>query len=40
MLEQLSNDANQRTTHEPTYIKENMLEMNDIFELPEGVFFR
>ena len=40
MLERLSNEANQKTTQESTYIKENMSEINDIVELPEGIFFR
>ena len=38
MLEGFPNDDNQNTTHKYTYIKENMLEINDIIELPEGVF--
>ena len=39
MLEWLPNYGNQKTTQDSTYIKENMLEINDIFELPEGIYF-
>ena len=39
MLEWLINYDNQNTTQEFTDIKENMSEINDIIELPEGVYF-
>ena len=38
MLEWLTNDGNQKNTQEYTYIKENVSEINDINELPEGIF--
>ena len=39
MLERLPHDGNQKTTQESTYIKENVLEINDIVELTKGLFF-
>ena len=30
---------NTKTTQESTYIKENVSEINDIVELPEGIYF-
>ena len=38
MPEWLHNNGNQKTTQESNYIKENMSEINDIVELPEGIF--
>ena len=32
-------NSNQKTTQESTYKNENMSEINDIVEFPEGVFF-
>ena len=32
-------NGNKKNTHESNYIKENMSEINDIVEFPEGVFF-
>ena len=39
MPEWLHNNGNQKTTQESTSVKENILEINDIIELPEGIFF-
>ena len=36
----LSLNGNQNTTQQYTYIKENMSEINDIVELPEGMLFQ
>ena len=38
MLEWIPNNGNKNTTKDSTYIKENMSEINDIDELPEGFF--
>ena len=38
MLERLQNDGNKKTTQKPTEINQNMSEINDIVELPEGIF--
>ena len=38
MLKLLPNDGNQKTTKESTLIKEKMPEINDIIDLPEGIF--
>ena len=39
MLELLPNCGNQKTTKESTYMKKNMSEINDIVELPGGIYF-
>ena len=31
-------NGNKKTTQESTYINENVSEINDIVELPEGIF--
>ena len=38
MIEWLRNDNNQKTTQDSTYIKENVSEIYNIHELPEGIF--
>ena len=38
MIGLLPNDSNQKATQESTYIQENVLEINDIYKLREGIF--
>ena len=38
VFEWFTNDVNQKTTQYSTYIKVNMSEMDDIGELPKGIF--
>ena len=38
MLEWLPNCGNQKTTQESNYEKGNESEVNDIIELPEGIY--
>ena len=39
MLELLTRDGNKKITQESTQTKENMSEINDTFELSEGIYF-
>ena len=39
MLEWLPSYRNHKTTQESNYINENVSEVNEIVELPEGIYF-